>query len=444
MPFCRALFALAAAVQLLGAQSGPAGVVIVPHDTFALSAIDSVPADPNRTALFTAHYRAPEPDDSIRTSAEIQLVSLGSHGDTLLFRRGPPSPTGAKLAGYEDLAPRVGRISAGETLKVVVHAAPLPHISGALPTLDSARLVTDLSALAADSMEGRRFGTPGGARARAFLVRAAARIGLTPMRDGFSVPFAGSAGGIHGANVVGMLRGTKHADRYIVVSAHYDHLGVRGGTIYPGADDNASGTAAVLEIARWFAAHPPQNSIIFAFFDGEEEGLLGAKAFVANPPVPLASILADVNLDMVSRNERGELYASGAARYPAMKPLLDSVAAIAPVKLLLGHDSGIGESNWTDQSDQGAFDSKRIPFVYFGVEDHADYHKPGDTVAHIQSGFFYGSARTIAEFVRRLDAVDHSIKAKPAVLKSVSNANARLILSRDIISNVTASVSENR
>jgi len=400
VPLRRALVALAAAVQLLGAQPGAAGVVIVPRDTFALNAIDSVPAEANRAALFTARYRAPEPDDSIRTHSEIQLVSLGRRGDTLLFMRGPPSPAGAKLAGYEDLAQRVLRIAAGETLKVVPRAPPPPQF----PALDSARLMADLSALAADSMEGRRFGTPGGARARAYLLRAFARIGLAPVRDGFSMPFTAKEGGeLHGANVVGMIRGAKRADRYIVVSAHYDHLGVRGGVIYNGADDNASGTAAVLAMAQWFKAHPPEHSIVFALFDGEEEGLLGAKAFLENPPVPISTIVADVNLDMVSRNVKGEIYAAGASVNPTMRQLLDSIAAVAPVKLLLGHDTGVGENNWIQQSDQGVFATRKIPFVYFGVEDHPDYHKPGDKVAHIEPGFYYRCARTIAEFVRRFD-----------------------------------------
>ena len=207
----------------------------------------------------------------------------------------------------------------------------------------------------------------------------------------------------NGVNLAGIVRGTKHADRYIVVSAHYDHLGVRNGVIYNGADDNASGTAAVLAMAAWFKRHPPENSIVFALFDGEESGLLGAKAFLENPPVPLERIIADVNLDMVSRNVKGELYASGATPYPVMKPLLDSIAAIAPVKLLLGHDTGVGENNWIQQSDQGPFATKKIPFVYFGVEDHPDYHKPGDKVGHIEPGFYYHCVQTIAEFVRRLD-----------------------------------------
>ncbi len=287
--------------------------------------------------------------------------------------------------------------------------APVAATLGApptLPALDSARLISDISALAADSMEGRRIGTPGGARARAFLLSAVTTIGLSPVRDSFPMHFSAKQGAgdlLDGVNVVGAIRGTRQPNRYIVLSAHYDHLGVRNGTIYNGADDNASGSAAVLAMARWFKLHPPENSIIFTWFDGEEEGLLGAKAFLETPPIPLGRIAANVNLDMVSRNVNGELYASGAAAYPVMKPLLDSIAAVAPVKLVLGHDTGTGESNWIGQSDQGAFYAKKIPFVYFGVEDHPDYHKPGDKVEHIQPGFYYRCSQTIAEFVRRLD-----------------------------------------
>ena len=274
-----------------------------------------------------------------------------------------------------------------------------------LPALDSAHLIADISALAADSMEGRRIGTAGGARARAFLLRAFARIGLTPVRDSFARPFVATyrAADLPGVNLAGMIRGTKYPDRYLVVSAHYDHLGAANGVIYNGADDNASGTAAVLAMAQWFKSHPPANSMIFALFDGEEEGLLGAKAFVEKPPVPIERIAAIVNSDMVSRNVKGELYASGTSAFPVMKPLLDSIAAIAPVKLVLGHDTGTGASNWIQQSDQGPFATKRIPFVVFGVEDHPDYHSPGDRMEHIEPGFYFRSVQTITEFVRRLD-----------------------------------------
>jgi Zn-dependent M28 family amino/carboxypeptidase len=301
---------------------------------------------------------------------------------------------------------RYHRIVAHAALTSLLLVAATAQLEAQRPALDSARLMADLSALAADSMEGRRIGTPGGARARAYLLRAFARIGLAPVPDSFPAPFAtrtrnGTA--INGVNLVGAVRGTTHADRYIVVSAHYDHLGVRGTEIFNGADDNASGTAGVLALAQWFAVYPPENSLLFVLFDGEESGELGSKAFVDNSPVPLEQIAADVNLDMVSRNARGELYVAGSAPNPVLKPLLDSTAAVSRVKLLFGHDTGAGQDNWIHQSDQGSFADKKIPFAYFGVEDHPDYHRSTDDVERIDPGFFYRSVETVADFVVRLD-----------------------------------------
>jgi hypothetical protein len=275
-----------------------------------------------------------------------------------------------------------------------------------VPVLDSARLLSDLSALSADSMEGRRIGTPGGARARAFLLHEFARIGLEPALERFAMPFSVASrigADVEGVNLAGRVRGTVHPDRYLVVSAHYDHLGLRNGELFNGADDNASGTAAVLALAAWSRAHPPQNSILFVWFDGEEGGELGAKAFLDHPPVPLTQIIADVNLDMVSRNAKGELYAAGGTPWPVMQPLLDGLGGSALVTLRQGHDGGSGQDNWIHQSDQGPFHDRGIPFVYFGVEDHPDYHKATDDFERIEPGFYYRSVRTIAEFVRRLD-----------------------------------------
>ncbi|HVZ48585.1 MAG TPA: M28 family peptidase [Gemmatimonadaceae bacterium] len=274
------------------------------------------------------------------------------------------------------------------------------------PRLDSAQLMRDLYALTADSMEGRRIGTPGGARARAYLETRLRAAGITPLRDSFAAPFtsSGRGGDVTGTNLVGVVRGTKAPDQYIVLSAHYDHLGVRNGTVYPGADDNASGTCAVLAIAAWLKAHPPGHSVIIALFDGEEGGLRGSRAFVADPPVALDKVLANVNLDMVGRNAQGELYAAGATPWPRMRPLIEATAKASGVTLRMGHDSGGGHEDWTNQSDQGAFDAKKIPWVYFGVEDHPDYHKPTDFPNRIEPGFFYRSASTVADFVRRFDA----------------------------------------
>ena len=279
--------------------------------------------------------------------------------------------------------------------------------------IDSASLIRDLSRLADDSMRGRKSGTPENAKARAFIAARFDRLGLGTVGAGRVQPFSFTrrdSSRVDGANVVGVVRGTAFPDSFIVVSAHYDHVGVGkpvdGDSIYNGADDNASGTAALLAIAEWFQAHPARHSIVFAAFDAEEMGLQGAKAFVAAPPVPKASIVLDVNMDMVSLNEKGELYAAGAARYPQLRPTLEKVAARAPVKLILGHDAPLPteHDDWTNQSDQGAFHAAGIPFVYFGVEDHPHYHRPSDELRNVTQSFYVRAAATVLDAIRELDA----------------------------------------
>jgi hypothetical protein len=275
-----------------------------------------------------------------------------------------------------------------------------------LPETDSAQLMTDLSVLAADSMEGRATGTPGGARARRYLQARVAAIGLDTLRTGALQRFPPPEGATgEAANVLGFIAGRARPGRVILITAHYDHLGVRNGQVYNGADDNASGTAALLAIATWFRRHPPASTMMFVALDGEEEGLLGASAFLKARAVNPDSILIDVNLDMVSRSEKGELFAVGPKRYPGLATYLARTACTAPVALMLGHDQGWSSSeDWTSQSDQGVFHAIGIPFVYFGVEDHPDYHQPTDDVPRIDPAFFVGSSRAITLFVALLDA----------------------------------------
>jgi Zn-dependent M28 family amino/carboxypeptidase len=272
--------------------------------------------------------------------------------------------------------------------------------------LDAARLLEDVRVLSGDAMEGRGAGTKGGAMARAFVLRRFADAGVRPLWSSFEQPFDLSAGG-KGVNVVGVVRGSKQPERFVVVSAHYDHLGVRGGQIYNGADDNASGVAAMLQVAAHFggaAATPPEHSIIFAALDAEEVGLVGARELVRKLLAEKLDVALDVNLDMVGHNDRGELYATGAYYTPALRPLLEHVAAGAPVKLLLGHDRPEqGHDDWTNQSDQYAFHKAGIPFVYFGVEDHKDYHKPSDDFETLTRPFFVGAAQTILDAVELFD-----------------------------------------
>ena len=274
-------------------------------------------------------------------------------------------------------------------------------------TIDTTRLMADLRALSADSMEGRRTGTAGGERARRYLDRAFRSTGLAPVGSGFRHRFGddadASAGGV---NFIGRIAG-RDTSRVIVLSAHYDHLGIRNGQTYNGADDNASGTAALLEIARHYARVRPAHTILFVAFDAEEQGLRGARAFVAEPPVRRDAIAIDINLDMVSRNGRGELWVAGTRHYPFLRPFVEKLAATAPVTLRIGHDSpGTGSDDWTDASDHGPFHEAKIPFLYFGVEDHPDYHRPTDDADRIEPRFYGHAVETI---LAALDGIDRDL-----------------------------------
>ena len=282
--------------------------------------------------------------------------------------------------------------------------------------IDAGQLLEDVRVLSSDAMEGRGVGTPGGASARAYIARRFVGIGLKPLWATFEQPFelkAEGGGGEargggetrKGVNLVGYVRGRNHPERFIVVTAHYDHLGVRRGQIYNGADDNASGVAVLLQLAAHFARAQPDNSLIFAALDAEEVGLVGARALVKQLQSEKRDVALNFNMDMVSHSDSGELYASGAYHTPALRPLLERIAAHAPVKLLIGHDRPEqGHDDWTNQSDQFAFYNAGVPFIYFGVEDHKDYHKPTDDFETITQDFFIHAAETLLQTLEALDA----------------------------------------
>jgi hypothetical protein len=276
-------------------------------------------------------------------------------------------------------------------------------------TLDAGALLADVRALAADSMEGRRTGTAGAERARRYIEQRLAAIGVQPLGDGgfrraFPLRAGPDSARREGVNLVGRIPGRGPGGRVMVITAHYDHVGVRNGQIFNGADDNASGVAALLAVARALAGEPPRHTVVFAVLDSEEGGLQGARAFVAAPPVPLGDVAININFDMVSRNEAGELWAVGTRHYPFLRPFVESLAAGARVRLRIGHDGADpGAQDWTGQSDHAAFYAAGIPFLYFGVEDHADYHRPSDDFERIEPGFFAAAAATLVDAVRRLD-----------------------------------------
>ncbi len=285
--------------------------------------------------------------------------------------------------------------------KTVAADAPTSKI------INAAQLLLDDQTLSADEMAGRGIGTAGGIKAREYIAAQFKTAGIESFGESYFQPFevTGRNGAkINGANVVGYIEGKQLKDKYIVVSAHYDHLGTIKGEIYNGADDDASGTAALFAIAEYFSKNKPAHSIIFAAFDGEESGLRGSRAFVTAPPVKKESIALNINMDMIAHNDKNELYASGTFHYPNLKPTLEQVAKSAKVKLLIGHDRPEQKSDdWTNQSDHFAFHQAKIPFIYFGVEDHNDYHRPTDDFVNINQEFYVRAVETILEAVKSFD-----------------------------------------
>lgn len=267
--------------------------------------------------------------------------------------------------------------------------------------IDAGSMLRFTETLSSDALEGRATGTRGNEAARDFLQKRFETLGLQMLGDSFIHPFTATpdtagASPVNGVNVVGMIKGETDGP-VLLITAHYDHLGIVNGEIYNGADDNASGTAALVDLAHYFSLHKPLHDIIFAALDGEEIGFLGAHALMDDPSVPMSRVALNLNFDMVSRSEAGELYVAGTFHTPELLPLIERVAAEAPVKLIAGHDDpDLGKADdWTSQSDHSVFHDAGIPFLYFGVENHPGYHTPSDDYANITPDFFARAGDTL-------------------------------------------------
>lgn len=273
---------------------------------------------------------------------------------------------------------------------------------------ETLHIMQRLSALSADSMEGRRAGTPGSARARRWIVRELQAMGAKPVGDTFeqSVKLPARAGSdTIGANIIARIPGKLPNGPVLVLSAHYDHLGIRNSEIYNGADDDASGCIGLLTIAERLLKDPPQHDVILAFFDAEESGMHGSKQFVASGLVPLERIKMDISLDMIARQDGNTLWVAGLSHYPQLKPLVDAAIKTATVPIKTGHDTKDLKpgDDWTNSSDHAPFHAKHIPFLYLGVEDHPDYHKPGDEVDKIDPTFYRGTIDFAYRLLREAD-----------------------------------------
>jgi hypothetical protein len=320
-----------------------------------------------------------------------------------------------------------------------VRCAPNVAPGPSEPPVTAAEICATIAALAHDSLEGRRAGTEAADRAAGWIADRFAEIGLEPLGDdgSYQLPFSfpetllrdphavadphaadPHAADPHAApdslatpavrtayNVAGLVRGSDPAlaGEAIVIGAHYDHLGWGGpgslapgeAAIHNGADDNASGVAGVLALAEWFAAYPQPRTLVFAAFGAEELGNIGSGAWVKDPPWPLESTVAMLNLDMVGRL-REKLDVQGTGTSAAWAPLLDSLAADPGAPAIARVPDGFGPS------DHSSFYGQRIPVLAFFTGAHDEYHRPGDDLETIDPE---GEVRVLELVARALEAV---------------------------------------
>ena len=277
--------------------------------------------------------------------------------------------------------------------------------------------------LASDKLQGRGTGTPAELKAAEYIAKQFKKIGLSPKGDngtwfhafGFkksSDPHGGiseNSPQIYSRNVAGYLdNGAEHT---IVIGAHYDHLGLgldhnsleanSAGMIHNGADDNASGTSGVIELARYFSKNgvKEQHNFLFICFSGEELGLIGSKKYTDYPTIDLTKAHFMLNMDMIGRlNAEKKLVVGGVGTAPDFVPMVKSLTTDLSVKL---DSAGIGPSDHT------SFYLKNIPVLFFFTGQHSDYHKPSDDTELVN---FAGEKQVLELAVQAINILDRKPK----------------------------------
>jgi len=255
-----------------------------------------------------------------------------------------------------------------------------------------------LSYLASDEMEGRKPGNPGNFIAVSFIKKEFESYGLETHLQKFTYTFRWRVGlirwrtvEIETMNVIGVLKGT--SDKHVVIGAHMDHLGVDGdGDAYNGADDNASGTTAILELAEAFGKSDarPKDTIVFIAFNAEELGLLGSKHYVSDPLLPLDDCKLMINLDMVGRLRGTTVTAQGGNLSRSVTQLVDKLDDNYPFDVNITVPG--------NRSDHAPFNWNGVPVLFFHTGTHPQYHRTTDDPDLIN----YEGLVNIAKFVKDL------------------------------------------
>ena len=302
----------------------------------------------------------------------------------------------------------LGTVGLIVTMAAVSSAAERALLRSALNTITASDLQRHVDYLSDDAFEGREAGSRGGRAAGVYLVQQLEKRKLRGHGDGSSYyqPF-----GQGFRNILAMLDGSDPLlrDEVVIVGGHYDHVGYGDrtnsfgpfGYVHNGADDNASGVAGMLEVIDAFlkSGIEPRRSILFAFWDGEEKGLIGSKHWVAHPTTPLERVVAAINLDMIGRMEGDKLEVYGTRTAHGLRRLVSQSNSDSPLEL---------DFSWEmkSNSDHHTFFTKSIPVLMFHTGLHDDYHRPSDDAHLVNSQGMQRASRLLFQVVHQLSDVD--------------------------------------
>lgn len=308
--------------------------------------------------------------------------------------------------------------------------------SSFINNIEESNIKKNLYVIASDEMQGRNTGEPGQKKAGEYIINEYKKYGISfpkgadsyyqkvpseYMKKGFSPKLNDSE------NIWAFIEGSEKPDEVLVISAHYDHVGMKNGEIYNGADDDGSGTVTVMEIAKAFMkakkeGHGPKRSILFLHVTGEEHGLHGSRFYSEHPLFPLKNTIADINIDMVGRrdklnpNDNNYIYVIGSDRLSSELHTINEEVNKKYVNLRL--DYKYNDRNDPEQiyyrSDHYNFAKNGVPAIFFFNGIHDDYHKPTDEVEKIE-----------------FDALTKRAKLAFALAWELANRDKRIVVDRD-------------
>jgi len=349
-------------------------------------------------------------------------------------RRGLPRDKATPAGPHPHLQSETGLLIRERICRAVgCLAVLLVMLRGALahaeaPSLED-RIRSHIAVLASPEYGGRSGVAK--SKTRDYLIREFIRGGAQPFFHGNWVqPIPGQTGltgekGPEGENIGACVRGTDPVlrDEWIVINAHYDHLGVWQGQVYPGADDNASGVAMLLEVARAVAAAPLKRSVAFVAFDFEESLLWGSRWFIGHTPVPIEQIKLCLTADMIGRSLGGmglpTVFVLGAEYSETLRRTLAEVPVPQGLEV-----AQLGADMIGTRSDYGPFRDQEIPFLFFSTGEHPDYHRPSDTPEKIDYPKATRIVTLILKLVQSLGDTASELVWQPPVYQKLKEAKA--------------------